>query len=88
MSQKDNYEARKWIGSVKGNLLKNIRTKIEEDSGAMYRVGAFLSSVGVSLLDANIFALELAKRIAYINMAKAKVSEKEGLEQHFEVYKN
>ena len=56
---------KKWMTSVRGALLKRIREKIESDPIAMRKVGVFLATAGVSLVEANIFALEIACKMAY-----------------------
>ena len=64
MENESREDRKQWMGAVRGNLLRQITTKIETDSAAMIRVGMFLSEIGTTLLKANVFALQLAVRYA------------------------
>lgn len=86
--QQDKHEIKKWFGHVRGNLVKNIRLKIETDSTAMYRVGSFFMTCGISLETANVFALELARKIAYLEPKKIVLNKDEGIEQQIDVCQN
>lgn len=87
-NQKENFEIRKWFGHTRGNLIKNIRMKIEADPASMFRVASFLMSVGVSLEDANVFALELARKIAYLEPKKLILTKDGEVETHIDVCQN